>query len=155
MRAWIFSMVVAAGLCLAAPLASEGRGLQGVPVLGFAAIVHHENAPAAKKFSVQLFTKYAHQKQGDDVYARARRPHGKVYAHQKGKNNGWDVWHITRRKRDGRRLIRELRRQMSHKGKAKLSGTLVPADAIGGCPVQFKIRKYDKPYSGESQICAQ
>jgi hypothetical protein len=156
MRAWtIFSLAVGVSLWLLAPAASEGRGFQGVPQLGYAAILHHKGAPAGRKFSVQLFTKYAHEKEGDAVYARARRPHADVYAHQKGKNNGWDVWHITRRKRDGRRLIRELRREMSHKGRAKLSGTLLRNNAISGCPVRFKLPKYNKAYPGKQLICPQ
>lgn len=154
MRAWKTAWLgLAAALCVLAP-ASPAHAA-GVPMLGYAAILHNKDAPAGRKFSVQLFTKYAHQKKGDAVYVRARRPHDNVYAHEHGKNHGWDVWHITRKRRDGRLLIKELRRQMSHKGRARFEGTLALNNALSSCPVRFKILKYNTPFAGRPLICAQ
>lgn len=151
-RIGVIGIAAALTLALTAP-AAQGRQFKPES-LDYAALVRHKHAPKRHRFTLRLFTHYAHQRNGDTVGAAAKKSHGVVYANEKGPNNGFAEWRINALSSDGKRLISELRRDLRHKGKAKFTGLLTPSGAIGPEPSKVVLRGFNKLARAQSEPIA-
>lgn len=138
-------------LSLGAPLAGSSAQTQ-IPRLDYAGITKSKHAPRPRRFVLKLFTAYA-KPAGSTVSAFSGK--GGAVARYGGRNNGFDEWSITGRAREGRRLIRVLRREIRKRGRTRFRASLASDGAPQPTWYTCVVRDYGKLGSCEGDISIQ